>query len=205
LISWIHVGPLGGFSQSDTRLGPVALFRAELERAGIVGKRREEAGGQLSGGKRFSRGALYLMLQNRLYRGEAAHKENIYPGQHEAIIETELWRTVQGDLRLPDAAQIPPQRSTSDVPASAYRIARELITKAFDKNSAGYKEPLTVAHGEAPPGDQAMHTMNCRGYIAKIDVDAAGVPQGGHPSQKGGGRHSSPRRRLCSFGSSSRA
>jgi phosphoglycerate dehydrogenase-like enzyme len=32
-------------------------------------KRREGAGGELSGGKRFSRGALYLMLQNWLYRG----------------------------------------------------------------------------------------------------------------------------------------
>jgi hypothetical protein len=42
---------------------------AFLERAGIVSKRREGAGGELSGGKRFSRGALYLMLQNWLYRG----------------------------------------------------------------------------------------------------------------------------------------
>jgi hypothetical protein len=76
-------------------LGTVALLKAELDRVGIVSKRREGAGGALSGGKRFSRGALYLMLQNRLYRGEVAHKGQIYPGQHEAIIAPELWEIVQ--------------------------------------------------------------------------------------------------------------
>ena len=51
--------------QRYAELGSVALFKAELERLGVVSKRREGAGGALSGGKRFSRGALYLMLQNR--------------------------------------------------------------------------------------------------------------------------------------------
>ena len=79
-------------------LGSVTLLKAELERAGVVSKRREGASGQLAGGRRFSRGALYLMLQNRLYRGEVAHKDKIYPGQHEAIVEPELWQTVQDKL-----------------------------------------------------------------------------------------------------------
>src|SRR5262249_5588732 len=51
-------------------LGSVALLKAELDRLEIVSKRRTGAGGRLGGGKSFSRGALYLMLQNRLYRGE---------------------------------------------------------------------------------------------------------------------------------------
>src|SRR6202008_179141 len=72
-------------------LGSVTLLKAELDRLGIVSKRREGAGGALSGGKRFSRGALYLMLQNQLYRGEVAHKGQIYPGQHAAIVDPELW------------------------------------------------------------------------------------------------------------------
>ena len=38
------------------------------------------------------------MLQNRLYRGNVAHKEKIYPGQHEAIIAPELWQAVQDRL-----------------------------------------------------------------------------------------------------------
>jgi site-specific DNA recombinase len=79
-------------------LGSVALLKAELDRVGIVSKRRERTAGSLSGGKRFSRGALYLMLQNRLYRGEVAHKDKIYLGQHEAIIALKLWQMVQDKL-----------------------------------------------------------------------------------------------------------
>jgi len=74
------------------------LLKAELDRLGIVSKRREGAMGQLSGGKSISRGALYLMLQNRLYRGEVGHKDQIYPGQHDAIIDAELWQIVQDRL-----------------------------------------------------------------------------------------------------------
>ena len=50
---------------------------------------------RLAGGKRFSRGALYLMLQNRLYRGDIVHQGAAYPGEHKAILDPELWQIVQ--------------------------------------------------------------------------------------------------------------
>ena len=71
---------------------------AELDRQDIVSKRREGAGGRLGGGQHFSRGALYLMLQNRTYRGEIVHQGAAYPGQHQAILDPELWQIVQGKL-----------------------------------------------------------------------------------------------------------
>jgi site-specific DNA recombinase len=74
------------------------LLRAELDRLGIVSKRREGAGGRLAGGLHFSRGALYLMLQNRIYRGEIVHHGTAYPGQHKAILDPELWQIVQDKL-----------------------------------------------------------------------------------------------------------
>src|ERR1700738_501337 len=76
--------------QRYAELGSVALLKAGLEGGGLLRERGEGAGGHLPGGKRFSRGALYLMLQNCLYRGNAAHKEKISPGQHGAIIAPEL-------------------------------------------------------------------------------------------------------------------
>ena len=79
-------------------LGSVALLRGELDQLGIVSKRREGAGGRLAGGQHFSRGALYLMLQNRIYRGEIVHQGAAYPGQHEAILDPELWQIVQDKL-----------------------------------------------------------------------------------------------------------
>ena len=81
-------------------LGSVALLRAEVDRLGLVSKRREGAGGRLAGGQHFSRGALYLMLQNRIYRGEILHQGTAYPGQQEAILYPELWQIVQNKLAV---------------------------------------------------------------------------------------------------------
>jgi site-specific DNA recombinase len=63
-------------------LGSVRLLQAELEARGIKSKSWTSASGRLVGGKPFSRGALYLMLQNRIYRGEIVHKGQFHPGEH---------------------------------------------------------------------------------------------------------------------------
>ncbi len=74
-------------------LGSVRLLGPELDRLGIVGKHRSG-----SGSAPISRGALYQILQNRLYCGEIAFKGKVYPGQHDAIIDADLWRIVQEKL-----------------------------------------------------------------------------------------------------------
>ena len=79
-------------------LGSGTLLQAELDADGHRSKHREGAGGLIAGGRPFSRGILYLILQNRLYRGEVKHNDNVYPGQHEAIVEAELWTIVQAKL-----------------------------------------------------------------------------------------------------------
>jgi len=50
------------------------------------------------GGQKLSRGALYLMLQNRIYRGEIIHQGKSFLGDHPAIIEKPLWDGVQAVL-----------------------------------------------------------------------------------------------------------
>ncbi len=50
------------------------------------------------GGKPIDQGALYHMLQNRLYRGEIIRKRSTYPSQHNAIIGAELWERIQSCL-----------------------------------------------------------------------------------------------------------
>ena len=79
-------------------LGSVTLLQTELKQLGYVSKRREAAGRLVAGGSPFSRGILYLTLQNHLYRGQIAHKGNIYPGQHEATVDQEMWTAVQEQL-----------------------------------------------------------------------------------------------------------
>jgi site-specific DNA recombinase len=79
-------------------LRSVRVLQVELDAAGIRSKRRILADGNPFGGQKLSRGALYLMLQNRIYRGEITHKGNAYPGEHRPIIDKVLWDQVQAIL-----------------------------------------------------------------------------------------------------------
>ena len=86
--------------QRYLRLKSVRALEAELAVAGILSKRRIRADGSTYGGKALSRGALYLMLQNRLYRGEVAYKGAIYAGAHAAIVDEPQWTDVQTLLAI---------------------------------------------------------------------------------------------------------
>jgi len=79
-------------------LGSVRLLQEELKARGIKSKAWTSASGRLRGGKLFSRGALYLLLQNRIYRGEIVHNGQSHPGEHELIIDPPLWDAVQAEL-----------------------------------------------------------------------------------------------------------
>jgi site-specific DNA recombinase len=78
--------------------GCVSKLRLHLEAAGIRSKVRVSLTGKQTGGVMFSRGALYELLQNRIYLGEIPHKEVCYPGQHKAIVSRGLWDKVQATL-----------------------------------------------------------------------------------------------------------
>jgi site-specific DNA recombinase len=57
-------------------------------------------------GKLIDKGALYKLLNNRIYVGEAVHKGTAYPGEHEAIVGRRLWDRVHEIL-----AQSPRKRA----------------------------------------------------------------------------------------------
>lgn len=73
------------------KFGCVKKLKAYLDERGVRSKTRTSQAGHSSGGKAFSRGALYKVLQNRTYLGEIPHKEQSYPGQHTPIVDRELW------------------------------------------------------------------------------------------------------------------
>jgi site-specific DNA recombinase len=79
-------------------LGSVRLLKGRLDAEGIVSKRRTAPDGQTYGAKPMTRGALYHMLQNRIYRGEIVHKDQAYPSEHIPIIGEDLWQKVQKTL-----------------------------------------------------------------------------------------------------------
>lgn len=76
-------------------LGSIAILQKDLHGSGIVSKHRRFADGREVGGVPIGRGALYQILRNRLYRGEIAHRGEVYGGNHAAIVDEETWSRVQ--------------------------------------------------------------------------------------------------------------
>lgn len=62
---------------------------------GIRSKQRVMPDGEVSGGLRILRGALYGILSNPIYMGDIPHKGTRYPGLHEAIVPVALFDEVQ--------------------------------------------------------------------------------------------------------------
>jgi site-specific DNA recombinase len=113
------------------KTGSVPKLKKELDRDAIVSKIRVSRKGNRSGGQRFSRGALYELLSNPIYIGEIRHKRERHPGQHEAILERNLWEKVQKRLR--DRAARPTESRTKVSPSP-------LAGRVFDETG----EPLYV-------------------------------------------------------------
>jgi hypothetical protein len=79
-------------------LGSVKALMEDLNAAGIRTKQQVLKDGGLRGGLPFVRGPLYHLLKNRIYVGEIPHHDNWYPGEHQAIVEPELFDQVQALL-----------------------------------------------------------------------------------------------------------
>src|SRR5882757_4515837 len=145
-------------------LGSIRLLKEELDAQDLASKSWMSASGRHWGGKPFARGALYLMLQNRIYRGEIVHKERSYPGEHTPIIDQELWDTVQaqlagnaaqrnaggraaqpsllaGMLFDSDGNRMTPSHAVKKGTRYRYYVSRPLITKDWPDRFAGRRIP----------------------------------------------------------------
>jgi DNA invertase Pin-like site-specific DNA recombinase len=92
-------------------LGTVTALTIELRDMGVRSKRWMSRKGVPLGGAVFTRGALYHLLSNPVYRGAIAHRDRRYDGAHQPIIETSLWDEVQSQLAAngnatPDTARV---------------------------------------------------------------------------------------------------
>jgi hypothetical protein len=79
-------------------LGCVSRLAARLARENIRSKVWSTKAGTRLGGNAFARGALYDLLQNRLYIGEIRHRDQWYAGEHQGIVPRELWDNVQARM-----------------------------------------------------------------------------------------------------------
>jgi site-specific DNA recombinase len=145
-------------------LGSVRLLQVELEAQGRKSKSWTSAAGRVIGGKPFSRGALYLMLRNRIYRGEIVHKGQSHTGEHTPIIDHPLWDAVQmrlagnsggrnagtgtrqlsllaGMLFDADGNRMTPSYAVKKGTRYRYYVSRQLITQDRRESSTALRIP----------------------------------------------------------------
>lgn len=79
-------------------LQSVRALKKDLDASGIRSKSHIWKDGTAHGGVPISRGALYLILKSPLYRGLISHKGQIHHGEHEPIIDEDLFAAVQATL-----------------------------------------------------------------------------------------------------------
>ena len=78
--------------------GNVRFVKQNADRLGLKTKARKPNNGRRDGGALFTRGHIYKLLSNPLYIGEMTHKGERYPGEHQAIIDQDIWDAVQAQL-----------------------------------------------------------------------------------------------------------
>ena len=105
-------------------LGSTLPLLTELYEGGIRTRIRTRASGKKFGGVPFTHGPLGSLLKNRTYLGEIVHYDKYYPGEHQPIIEKDLFERVQA--RMAD--------NTRNRRANRLSSPALLMGKIFDDN-----------------------------------------------------------------------
>lgn len=121
------------------KLGNVRSVVAEANMRGLRTKVRDTGTRRQLGGKAFSRGHVYAILNNPLYGGRIAHKGETYIGEQAAIISETTWQATQS--RMADNRQ--GQRTNS----AKGENANLLLGILFDADGNAFTPSYSVKNG----------------------------------------------------------
>jgi site-specific DNA recombinase len=93
-----HAAIVGSIFRGYLDAGSVVRLKQALDAEDIRLPVRIDGAGLSTGGGPFSRGHLYKILSNPIYIGRITHKGQVHEGQHQPIIDRDLWDRVQGKL-----------------------------------------------------------------------------------------------------------
>ncbi|WP_295226006.1 recombinase family protein [uncultured Brevundimonas sp.] len=129
IVRWCHARYL--------ELGSVHALEREMKAAGIVSRVRTSKAGNTTGGRPFSRGAVFHLLRNRLYVGEIVHRDRVWPGLHPPILDRPLFDAVQAAL----AKQVVPRQTRA-------KRSPAVLTGLINDAHGAPMSPVTASRGE---------------------------------------------------------
>ena len=115
---------------------------AQLKTEGVLTKIQVRTSGPHKGGIPFRRGSLFYLLKNPVYRGKIVHRKQVYDGEHEPIVDEELWNAVQMKLSM----KAPPRKRKTNDPQNVMlrglimdRVGRPMVPCYTSKGSRRYQ------------------------------------------------------------------
>ncbi len=139
-------------------LQSVPALLVHLKSEGILTKVQVRASGPHRGGIPFARGSLFHLLKNPIYRGKIVHKGQVYDGEHEPIVDEDLWDRVQQALR----EKAPARKRPANDPQRA--MLQGLL---FDPQG----RPMVPTYG-------SNGTRRYTYYVSRKDLTRKGDPRG---------------------------
>ena len=148
-------------------VGAVGKLMEELHTQGYRSKRYQSRSGRVFGGRRFARGHVYHILQNRIYRGEIEHKGQVFPGQHDAIIDEDTWTKTHALLE-----------TNRQVFLSDERVQSPSLLKGLLYDDAGHR--MSPSHGRK--GSRRYHYYISQAVLQYREYEAGSVARvSAHP------------------------
>jgi hypothetical protein len=151
--------------------GSVTTVVKELTAQGFVNKY----------GQRLDKGRIYKLLNNRVYLGEAVHKDIAYPGEHDAIIDRRLWDKVHAVMA--EGARAKASRSRAQTPALLKGIVFDAEGRAMSPSHTRKGQRLYryyVSQSVIRDTGHGADEADMREIITRIpagDVEAAVIDQ----------------------------
>lgn len=118
-------------------LGSVYKLIVELDEQGVRSKQRVTVKGITLGGTPFSRGAMFHLLQNRVYVGDIVHKGQRFDGQHEGIVDKDLFDAVQTMLAAHRRTRTTRQRAVSPLLGKLFDTAGRRMSPTYSRGARG--------------------------------------------------------------------
>lgn len=179
--------------------GTVRAVKEQADALGLRSRQRTSRSGNRTGGKPFDRGHIHHILTNPIYAGCIRHRDKVFEGQHDAIIDPERWDHVQAQLqegaakgRVRKTAKqrsllcsklfdetgdrlTPSHTKTRKGVRLRYYISHRLVAKSGEKHKDAWRLPAPELEEKA--AGVATEMMSAHGFAAKLlmDPDASKV------------------------------
>ncbi len=133
----------------------VRIVKAEADKRGLKTAICKLSSGRLKGGTAFSFGHVYHILTNPIYAGRIRHKTRVWPGQHPALIDPEVWDALQEQLK--DGAVLARSRKERNRGGAQKQVSL-LAGKVFDETG----DRLTPSHTKTGTGRRLRYYVSHR-------------------------------------------